>query len=201
MDERHFIFRWREDRQAENDQPGDGNDDTDNRDNPDRQNGQFQSEEGKRVSNAARASHLTILLPVERVSTFIASTAANTVPPSGLSDTSVQVPASELAPPECDSIRNSLQTVVVCTGEYCTGSNANGLILGTTGDDTIDGKNGDDCIVGGGGDDTLSGDNGNDILVGGPGYDTLDGGMRPKDTDICIDEADSTVFLDCEIIQ
>jgi Ca2+-binding RTX toxin-like protein len=134
-------------------------------------------------------------------STFIALTAANTVPPSGLSDTLEQVPVSELAPPECDSIRNSLQTLLVCTGGYCTGSNANELILGTPGDDTIDGKNGDDCIVGGDGNDTLYGDNDNDILVGGPGIDTLDGGKRPKDTDICVDDPGSTTFIDCEVIQ
>ena len=144
-----------------------------------------------------------ILLLVVLFSTFIALTAANTVPPSGLSDTSVQVPASELAPPECDSIRNSLQTVVVCTGGYCTGSNANELILGTTGGDSIDGRNGDDCIVGGDGNDTLNGDNGNDVLVGGSGDDTLDGGSRNKDIDICVDDPDpgSTTFIDCEVIQ
>jgi Ca2+-binding RTX toxin-like protein len=133
-------------------------------------------------------------------STFIALTAANTVPTSGLSDTLEQVPVSELAPPECDSIRNGLQTLLVCTGGYCTGSNANELILGTTGNDIIDGKNGDDCIVGGDGDDTLYGDNDNDVLFGGLGTDTLDGGKRPKDTDICIDDSGSTTFIDCEVI-
>jgi Ca2+-binding RTX toxin-like protein len=139
-----------------------------------------------------------LLLLIVLFSTFIALTAANTVPTSGLSDTLEQVPVSELAPPECDSIRNGLQTLLVCTGEYCTGSNANELILGTTGDDSINGKNGDDCIVGGDGNDMLNGDNGNDVLVGGSGTDTLDGGNRPKDIDICIDDPGSTIFIDCE---
>lgn len=134
-------------------------------------------------------------------STFIVLTATNDVPPSGLSDTLIQVPASELAPPECDSIRSTLQTVLVCTGGYCTGSNANELILGTTGNDTINGKNGDDCIVGGDGNDTLYGDNGDDVLVGGPGTDTLDGGSRKKDIDTCVDDPGSTTFVDCEVIQ
>jgi Ca2+-binding RTX toxin-like protein len=138
------------------------------------------------------------ILLIVFLSAFIALAAANTVPTSGLSDTLEQVPVSELAPPECDSIRNGLQTLLVCTGGYCTGSNANELILGTTGDDFIDGKNGDDCIVGGDGDDTLSGDNGNDVLVGGLGTDTLDGGKRPKDTDVCRDDPGSTNFIDCE---
>ena len=141
---------------------------------------------------------VVLLLLVVLFSTFVALTAANTIPTSGLSDTFEQVPVSELAPPECDSIRNGLQTLLVCTGGYCTGSNANELILGTTGDDFINGKNGDDCIVGGDGDDTLSGDNGNDVLVGGLGTDTLDGGKRPKDTDVCRDDLGSTTFIDCE---
>jgi Ca2+-binding RTX toxin-like protein len=140
-----------------------------------------------------------LLLLIVLFSTFIALTAANTVPTSGLSDTSVQVSASELAPPECDSIRSTLQTVVVCTGGACTGSGANELILGTTGDDFIDGKNGDDCIVGGDGDDALYGDNGNDVLVGGSGTDILDGGSRKKDIDTCIDDPEpASTFIDCE---
>jgi len=142
-----------------------------------------------------------LLLLAVLFSTFIALTATNAVPPSGLSDTLIQVPASELAPPECDSIRSTLQTVLVCSGGYCTGSNANELILGTAGNDTIDGKNGDDCIIGGDGNDMLYGDNENDVLVGGPGIDMLDGGKRPKDIDICIDDPGSTTFIDCEIIQ
>jgi len=91
--------------------------------------------------------------------------------------------------------------IVVCTGGSCNGSNANELMLGTSGSEAIDGKNGDDCVVGGAGDDILSGDNGNDVLVGGPGSDSLDGGLRPKDTDICIDDSGSSTFIDCEVIQ
>ena len=144
---------------------------------------------------------ITFFLLAVLFSGIIALSAANTVPPSGLSDTSIQVPASELAPPECDSIRNTLENVVICSGGYCTGSNVNDLILGTPGDDIIDGKNGDDCIVGGDGNDAISGENGDDVLIGGPGSDTLDGGKRPKDTDICIDDSASSTFIDCEIIQ
>jgi len=134
-------------------------------------------------------------------SAYLALTAANVVPGSGLSDSLLPVLASELAPQECASLRNNLEMIVVCTGGICNGSNANELMLGTSGSEAIDGKNGDDCVVGGAGDDTLSGDNGNDVLVGGPGSDSLDGGLRPKDTDICIDDSGSSTFIDCEVIQ
>jgi Ca2+-binding RTX toxin-like protein len=151
----------------------------------------------KKLRNLA----LIVLLILILISGVTALAAANTVPVTRLTDQNSGIIASELAPPECDSIRGILQTIIVCTGGNCTGSNANELMLGTTGNDSIDGKNGDDCIVGGGGNDHLSGANGNDILVGGPGSDTLDGGNRKKDTDICVDDPGSTTFIDCELIQ
>ena len=144
---------------------------------------------------------LIVLLSLIAMGVVSALAAGNNVPVTRLMDQSRSVIASELAPSECNSIRNTLERIIVCTGGICNGSNANELILGTPGSDVIDGKNGDDCIVGGGGDDTLAGNNGNDILVGGPGSDTLDGGKRNKDTDICVDDAGSTNFIDCEIIQ
>jgi Ca2+-binding RTX toxin-like protein len=55
----------------------------------------------------------------------------------------------------------------------------NGLpatIVGTTGDDVIDGTNGDDVIVGLGGNDVINGGNGDDIICGNAGDDTLNGG-------------------------
>ena len=144
---------------------------------------------------------LILLAALIFITAIYAIAAGNTVPETRLTDQSSAVPASAIAPPECDSIRYSLEAVVVCTGGVCNGSNANELIFGTNGNDTINGKNGDDCIVGGDGGDIISGDNGNDVLVGGPGSDTLDGGMRPKDTDICVDDSGSTTFIDCEVIQ
>ena len=142
-----------------------------------------------------------ILLFLIMVSLTTVLAAANIVPVTRLSDQNRAILASELAPPECDSIRNTLQVYIACASTTCNGSpgNTNELILGTPGDDTIDGGNGDDCIVGGGGADVLFGNHGNDVLVGGHGVDTLDGGSRNKDTDICVDSPDST-FIDCEIV-
>jgi Ca2+-binding RTX toxin-like protein len=131
-----------------------------------------------------------------------ALTAANFVPVTHMVDQNTLITISELAPPECDSIRYVLEDIVDCSGSVgiCSSNgNRNELILGTSGNDIIDGGNGDDCIVGGGGNDQLYGDNGNDVLIGGPGNDILDGGKRNKDTDICIDSPGST-FIECEIV-
>jgi Ca2+-binding RTX toxin-like protein len=142
---------------------------------------------------------LLVLLVLFIMSVATALAAANIVPVTRLSDQSRGMFASDLAPPECNSIRAGLEAVVVCSGGNCDGSNANELILGTAGNDVIDGKNGDDCVVGGEGDDVLYGYNDNDVLVGGPGIDTMDGGKRNKDTDICVDSPGST-FIDCELV-
>jgi Ca2+-binding RTX toxin-like protein len=143
---------------------------------------------------------LFVLLTLIMISVATALAAANNVPVTRLADQSRGLNASELAPPECNSIRAGLETVIVCMGGNCNGSKGNELILGTAGNDVIDGKNGNDCIVGGDGDDLIFGDNDNDVLVGGPGSDILDGGKRNKDTDICVDSPSST-FVDCEIVR
>ncbi len=138
-----------------------------------------------------------------QVSLVTALAANNFIPVTRLADRLSAILISELAPPECAGIRNTLETIVQCGGGYCSGAGNgkdNELILGTAGNDVIDGGNGNDCIVGGGGNDTLNGDNGDDVLVGGPGSDTLDGGQRNKDTDTCIDDAGTTTFLECEVI-
>jgi Ca2+-binding RTX toxin-like protein len=49
-------------------------------------------------------------------------------------------------------------------------------IIGTTGNDNLNGGSGDDIINGGDGNDKISGGAGNDTLIGGSGNDTLDGG-------------------------
>ena len=142
-----------------------------------------------------RAVVVFLLLALIVASVATALAAANTVPVTRLMDQSSGVFASELVPPECDSIRYVLEAIVVCSGGNCSSNgNTNELILGTSGNDVIDGGNGDDCIVGGGGDDYLYGGNGNDVLVGGPGSDFLYGDGKNKETDICIDDLSTTHF-------
>ncbi len=52
----------------------------------------------------------------------------------------------------------------------------NTILVGTTGEDTLNGNTGNDLLFGHDDDDTLNGGDGDDLLVGGAGNDTLDGG-------------------------
>jgi Ca2+-binding RTX toxin-like protein len=125
-------------------------------------------------------------------SAVFAFTATNLVAPSSASDESHIVNANEMKPPECDAL--NLTTVVV----NGNGTNGNDLILGTAGNNALQGKKGDDCIVGGDGDDHLRGGQGDDILLGGPGDDRIDGGQG---YDECYgqDGNDTIDGKDCEV--
>ncbi len=57
-----------------------------------------------------------------------------------------------------------------------TGDDGHNILLGTDGDDDLDGYAGDDILAGGQGDDDLDGGDGSDELYGGSGDDTLVGG-------------------------
>ncbi len=75
---------------------------------------------------------------------------------------------------------SSIPTPMVVLGQsgddtIDTGAGAD-FIVGGAGDDSLDGHGGDDLITGGIGGDSLYGDLGNDELGGGPGDDFLDGG-------------------------
>jgi len=59
----------------------------------------------------------------------------------------------------------------------CAGRTA--TMVGTNGDDVLDGTSGSDVIVGLGGDDAINGLGGKDYLCGGSGDDTIDGGSGP----------------------
>jgi Ca2+-binding RTX toxin-like protein len=109
--------------------------------------------------------------------------AANTVPPTRLDDVQARnyvgndaQKARDFAPPECASIRSTLQRIVYIGGSPGTPSNLGELILGRPVADNISNAGGgDDCVLGGGGNDTINGGAGNDVILGGPGNDTLAG--------------------------
>ena len=136
--------------------------------------------------------------------------AANTVPPTRLDDVQVRnyagndaLKAQDFAPPECASIRSTLQRIVYIGGSPGTPSNQSELILGTAGNNTIYAGGGNDCVLGGGGNDWLCGgqirvilgeifctegiSGYNDVIIGGPGNDSVAGGPG---WDVCYGESD-----------
>jgi Ca2+-binding RTX toxin-like protein len=108
---------------------------------------------------------LSVALALAAVTAF---TASNVVAGSSAGVASSGVSADALKPPECAAL--SLTEV---RGPVSGGGNANALIIGTPGNDSINGNGGDDCLLGGAGDDFLRGNGGNDVCVGGPGLDTF----------------------------
>jgi len=119
--------------------------------------------------------------------------AANSVPATRLANVQVRnyagnvaLKAQDMAPPQCNSIRSSLQRIVYIGGSPGSPGNQSELVLGTSGNNSISAGGGNDCVLGGGGNDSLSGGNGDDVLIGGPGTDTVNGGAGTND--ICYGE-------------
>ncbi|MBU4457044.1 MAG: hypothetical protein KKA65_06095 [Nanoarchaeota archaeon] len=110
------------------------------------------------------------LIALILASVITAVAAANTVPPSRLTNQSRPITANDLKPPQCAAL--NLTAIVVGNGVF-SGTNANELILGGPNADTIDGRAGKDCILGGGGDDYIDGGAHTDVCIGGPGNDTF----------------------------
>ena len=104
-----------------------------------------------------------------------AVTASNTVTAGKLSVDVIYPSPNDFKPPECASM-------IIDRFDPGDPGSFGVLILGTSGNDNLDGAGTDDCIVGGGGNDKIQGKGGNDILIGGDGDDILDGGQG---TDIC----------------
>jgi Ca2+-binding RTX toxin-like protein len=90
------------------------------------------------------------------------------------------------------------------SADHLMDGNTNNLIIGSEGNDTINGGGGDDYlygsapgveIVGPGDNDTLNGGDGNDTLFGSPGHDILDGGDGTDTADYSWAAAGVTVDL------
>jgi Ca2+-binding RTX toxin-like protein len=139
------------------------------------------------------AASLLVLMAAGLLSAFSAS---NTVTPSRMGGAVFPIDANALKPPECAAL-NLTTLVILARGDSPT--NGNDLIIGTSGDDNINGGAGDDCILGGDGNDTLNGGAGRDVLLGGPGDDALDGGGGNPDACYGGGQAGDT-FNRCEIV-
>lgn len=80
-------------------------------------------------------------------------------------------------PQECSGITFDGEIIIGTAGnDKLDGKQKNDLIIGLEGNDKIDGEGGDDCIVGGMGNDKLRGGSGNDSITGNEGNDKIDGG-------------------------
>jgi Ca2+-binding RTX toxin-like protein len=118
--------------------------------------------------------------------------AANTVPGSKLSNTSIAITPNDLKPPECAGL--NLTAKLAGSGTF-SGTNAPTLIVGSSGADTITGGSAGSCILGGAGDDKLTGGGGNDIILGGAGNDNING---KGGTDVCYGGGGTDSFAGCE---
>jgi Ca2+-binding RTX toxin-like protein len=99
----------------------------------------------------------------------VAMTATIVIPPSHAGQTSRQITANELKPPECAAL--DLREIRVAGGGDGAGHAT--LVLGTSGNDRLIGGGSADCIVGGAGNDDINAGGGIDICVGGAGVDTF----------------------------
>jgi Ca2+-binding RTX toxin-like protein len=100
----------------------------------------------------------------------MAFSAANTMPSSHLTRYRATTTPNDFLPTECQG-RVSISMIATTSNPLQPA-----LILGTAGNDNLNGGGGPDCIVGGGGDDTLAGGAGTTVFLGGPGNDTINGG-------------------------
>ncbi len=89
----------------------------------------------------------------------------------------LQIGVAFSLPAACGDISQYTSTIMGTSGnDKLNGTNKKDLIIGLEGNDTIDGGNNDDCIVGGMGNNKLDGGNGKDVITAESGNDTIDGG-------------------------
>ncbi|MDH4339065.1 MAG: hypothetical protein OEW52_08810 [Thermoleophilia bacterium] len=118
-----------------------------------------------------RAKHTARVALATAALTFllaVAVTATNVVPSSRAGSVIGAGPtANDLKPAACAAL--NLTVIVVGGG---SGGQA-ALVLGTAGNDNLNGGARDDCLVGGDGNDRLNGGPGTDVCIGGAGIDTF----------------------------
>jgi Ca2+-binding RTX toxin-like protein len=110
------------------------------------------------------------LAAVAVVISVVAFAAANAVPATNADRFQTAIVPNALKPAACAGI--TVTTLRIVSGIF-NGTNADELILGSEGIDTIDGRAGTDCIVGGAGADVIRGGGQADVCIGGPGIDVF----------------------------
>jgi Ca2+-binding RTX toxin-like protein len=125
---------------------------------------------------------------------------------SGITDTDSATITWETPPPACPGFEGSKVNQVVGTSgnDVLDGTGGKDVICGLEGDDVLNAKSGKDILLGGAGNDTLNagngkdrlfGDDGDDTLLGGNGKDALDGGAA---TDSCTGGKKKDTITGCE---
>jgi Ca2+-binding RTX toxin-like protein len=100
----------------------------------------------------------------------VAFAATNAVPATNAGLLQSRVTPNDLKPAACAGV--TVTTMRVVSGVF-NGTNADELILGSPGIDTIDGRAGTDCVLGGDGADLLQGGGQIDVCIGGPDIDVF----------------------------
>lgn len=97
---------------------------------------------------------------------------------AGIAATGFFLVGAQAAPAAPAPMCGGQEATIVGTGgeDDINGTNRRDVIVGLGGEDDIDGRGGNDIICGNAGGDDLEGDAGNDRLIGGQGRDEADGG-------------------------
>lgn len=163
-----------------------------------------------RALSASEIAELSDGCPDQGSSSSMSSSVASSVASSAMSSVSSSVASS--------SSSSSVSNVPMCDGKPATiyvrngrvvggpnnggfffgflvGTNGPDVIVGTQGNEIIQGRNGRDTICGRGGNDILQGQNGPDTIYGGPGNDLINGGNGP---DSCFGGAGNDLITQCE---
>jgi uncharacterized repeat protein (TIGR01451 family)/CSLREA domain-containing protein len=138
---------------------------------------------------------------------------------TGTINNTAEVEGNESDPDEDNNTATEETTVVAVTcgglpativgtpgDDVINGTNGPDVVHGLSGNDTINGLNGDDIICGGDGNDALNGGNGNDQLFGEAGNDTINGNNGDDaldggaDTDTCNGGNGVDTTANCETV-
>jgi Ca2+-binding RTX toxin-like protein len=120
-----------------------------------------------------RALAAALVVGAVALCVLAAVTATNAVPATkaGRALVTRAPTANELKPSACAAL--NLTDWIAGSGTVTAATNANTLVLGGAGIDSLKGKNGNDCLVAGAGADTLNGGLGTDVCIGGTQINTF----------------------------
>jgi hypothetical protein len=129
------------------------------------------------VTLGVRATPVTLVVGAGSSVTYTEVRSAGVVTGLTIAQTgTVDVYGDDMAPGSCGGI--AIQNVVIGSGgnDTINGTSGNDLIIAEGGNDTINASGGNDCIDAGAGNDTIKAGDGDDTIDAGAGNDTIDCG-------------------------